>query len=144
MSDEKIAEMLVMTTDVVSAYVANNKVSTSELVGVIKTVFDALSIADAEGSSEPPVAAVPAVSIKKSVTPDAIVCLDCGKPMKMLRRHLASDHGLSIDDYRNKWQLSQDYPTVAPNYSATRSAHAKKIGLGQKPKAKRERKPKAS
>ena len=133
-----------MTTDVVKAYLTNNTVSISEMIGLIRTVFDALSQTGAETLVEVPPCAVSAVPIKKSITPDAIVCLDCGKPMKMLKRHLTTAHGLSIVAYREKWHLPSEYPTVAPNYADARSAMAKKFGLGHKPKAKRGRKPKAS
>ena len=144
MSNQESAELLVMTTEVVATYVANNTVSTNEVSGIIQTVFDCLKTLGAKPSALVLAAASPAVSVKKSVTPDAIICLNCGKPMKMLKRHLTTEHELSIAEYRAQWNLTSDYPVVAPNYSVSRSAMAKKIGLGQKPKAKRGRKPKTS
>ena len=142
MPDEENLELLALTTEVVAAYVSNNTVSTNEVSGVIQTVFGCLKSVGTESSAETQPAAMPAVSVKKSVTPDAIICLNCGKPMKMLKRHLTTEHGLSIAEYRAQWNLASDYPVVAPNYSTSRSAMAKKIGLGHKPKAKRGRKPK--
>ena len=144
MSDEENAELLALTTEVVAAYVTNNRVSASELSGIIQAVFGCLKSVVAAPSAEVQAATTPAVSIKKSVTPDAIICLSCGKSMKMLKRHLTTEHGLSIADYKAQWGLASDYPSVAPNYAASRSAMALKIGLGRKPKAKRGRKPKAS
>ena len=86
----------------------------------------------------------PAVSIRSSVKPDYVVCLECGKKMKMLKRHLSTDPGLTTDEYRARWGLNADYPLVAPNYAKTRRELAKKIGLGRKPGQKRGRKPRAA
>jgi len=144
MSDQESDSLLTMTSLVVAAYVTNNTVSTDQLSGAIRAVYSCLQSVGAAPSAEVQAAATPAVPVKKSVTPDAIVCLNCGKPMKMLKRHLTTEHGLSIADYKAQWNLASDYPSVAPNYAASRSAMAKKIGLGHKPKAKRGRKPKAS
>jgi len=144
MSDQDSAELLGLTTDVVAAYVSNNATPTEVLSDLITTVFDCLKSVGTGPSAEVLAAAVPAVSVKKSVTPDAIICLNCGKPMKMLKRHLTTEHGMTIADYRAHWNLASDYPSVAPNYAAARSAMARKIGLGHKPKVKRGRKPKAS
>lgn len=144
MSDQERLELLVLTTDVVAAYVSNNTISTEVLSNLITTVHGCLKSVGTAPSADVQTAAAPAVSIKKSITADAIICLDCGKPMAMLKRHLSAEHGLSADEYRAKWHLASDYPVVAPNYAAKRSALAKSIGLGQKPKTRRGRKPKAS
>ena len=139
MSDEKTAGLKALTAEVVAAFVSNNKVQVSELSDLINEVFQSLAAVGVIPAlaSDPP--ASPAVPIKKSITPSAIICLECGKPMKMLKRHLTAEHGLSVSDYRSKWKLASDYPVVAPEYAAARSAMAKKIGLGNKPK-KRSRK----
>jgi len=125
-------ELVALTTDIVAAYVSNNTVVASELPAVINTVCEALIIASSK--SEQPLAAelFPAVPIKKSVTPDYIICLDDGKRFKSLKRHIRTHYGLSPEEYREKWGLPYDYPMVAPNYAATRSALAKKIGLGRR------------
>jgi|SRR6056297_1450600 len=122
-----------LTTEIVSAHVAKNAVSTSDLPGTIESVFATLA-----GLGQPPAAEPardPAVSVKKSVTDDHLVCLDCGRRLKMLKRHLATDHGMTVDEYRRKWGLPHDYPAVAPAYSRERQALAKTIGLGRKPAA---------
>ena len=144
MSNEEDRDLLALTTEIVAAYVTSNTVSSDQLSGIINTVYGSLKSVGAVPSSEIQAVAAPAVSVRKSVTPDAIICLNCGKSMKMLKRHLTTEHGLSIAEYKAHWNLASDYPSVAPNYAASRSAMAKKIGLGQKPKAKRGRKPKAS
>ena len=123
-----------LTSKIVAAYVRNNAVSIEALSSLIKLVHGALvsSASPATLAAEPEML-VPFVSIKKSITPDYIVCLEDGKKMKMLKRHLNTTYGLSPDEYRAKWGLPSDYPMVAPNYAATRSALAKSIGLGQRP-----------
>ncbi|MFC5386989.1 MucR family transcriptional regulator [Aquamicrobium segne] len=124
--------LIELTADVVSAYVSNNPVPVAELTGLIVNFHAALQhqiAAPAEDTSEPQ---KPAVSIRKSVTPDYIVCLEDGKQFKSLKRHLATHHGVTPDEYRAKWGLPADYPMVAPNYSASRSALAKAAGLGRK------------
>jgi len=95
-------------------------------------------LAKIDGAAEAPVAPVqaPAIAIKKSVTPEAIICLECGRKLQMMKRHLHTDHDITIDGYRAKWGLPQDYPVVAPNYAAKRSQLAKDIGLGRKTGAK--------
>jgi predicted transcriptional regulator len=123
----------VLTAQVVSAYTANNSISASELPGLITSVYNALSVVDQPQAVEQH--AAPAVPVKKSIKPEAITCLECGKPMKMLKRHLSTDHGLTVAEYRAKWNLPSDYPMVAPDYAARRSELAVKIGLGRKPKA---------
>ncbi|MSP48780.1 MAG: MucR family transcriptional regulator [Alphaproteobacteria bacterium] len=123
-------ELLRMTTDVVAAYLSQNRLGTVDLPRVIDTVY--ASLAGLNGRAAPVGEALkPAVAIKRSVTPDHIVCLEDGKKLKMLKRHLRTAYGLSPEAYRAKWGLPADYPMVAPNYSAQRSAFAKKIGLGR-------------
>ena len=129
-----------MTTTIVAAHVAHNVVPVGDLSKLIQQVFEAL--ANASASSAAPEKPQPAVSIKRSITPDYIVCLEDGKKLKMLKRHLKTSYGLTPDEYRERWGLAADYPMVAPNYAAQRSALAKKIGLGTKPR-KRKRKRKA-
>ena len=138
-SDRQDDDLLNLTADVVAAYVSNNSLSTSDLPRLIDDTYLALK-GLAQGTSEEPTPdLIPATSIRKSVTPDYIVCLDDGKKFKSLKRHIVG-LGMTPDEYRSKWNLPRDYPMVAPNYSATRSALAKKIGLGRKPE---EAKPKA-
>src|SRR3954464_11327695 len=121
-----------LAADIVSAYVSNNSLPTSELPALLNAVHTALA-ATAKGQiQEPTPALVPAVSIKKSMTPDHIVCLDDGKKFKSLKRHLATHHGMTPDEYRQKWNLPRDYPMVAPAYAAARSLLAKSMGLGRK------------
>jgi predicted transcriptional regulator len=132
-TNEKISEeeLLRMTADVVAAYVSNNALPTAQLAEVINTVFTSLRALD----NQPPEAKAeplkPAVPIRKSITPDFLICLEDGKKLKMLKRHLRSTYNLTPDEYRAKWSLPPDYPMVAPNYAAQRSAFAKKIGLGR-------------
>ncbi len=131
-------ELLELTSEIVSAHASNNAVSSSELPELIKTVFATLSgLINNAGHAERP---EPAVDIKKSISPDYIVCLEDGKKLKMLKRHLSTSYGMSPEEYRERWGLPGDYPMVAPNYAKKRSSLAKKIGLGQKPGAKRKRK----
>ncbi len=131
-----------LTADVVVAYVSNNPVPASELPALIGQVHAALRgrISDAGTEATPP--QKPAVPIKKSVTPDHIVCLEDGKTFKSLKRHLATHHGLSPEEYRTKWGLPADYPMTAPNYAAYRSAMAKSIGLGSRSSTAAETPPK--
>jgi predicted transcriptional regulator len=126
--------LLRMTTDAVAAYLSQNRLGSSDVPHVIGTVFASLSRLN--GGSAPPRAEAlrPAVPVKRSVMPDYIVCLEDGKKLKMLKRHLRTTYGLSPEEYRAKWGLPPEYPMVAPNYAAQRSAFAKKIGLGRKRK----------
>lgn len=121
-----------MTTTIVAAHVANNVVPIGELSKLIAQVYDALSKA-ASGAATPE-KPQPAVPIKKSITPDFIICLEDGKQLKMLKRHLKTSYDLTPEQYRERWGLPSDYPMVAPNYASKRSALAKKIGLGTKPR----------
>ena len=125
-------EILRMAVDIVSAYVGNNTVATDQVPDVISSVYASLSSLDglqSEANAEP---LKPAVSVRRSVNPDYIVCLEDGKKLKMLKRHLRAAYNMTPDDYRAKWGLPADYPMVAPNYSSQRSEFAKKIGLGRK------------
>ena len=123
-----------LTADIVSAYVGNNPLPASGLPELIASVSASVrKLAGAAVTETPNL--VPAVNPKKSVFPDYIICLEDGKKFKSLKRHLRTDYGLSPDGYRAKWGLPPDYPMVAPNYSATRSALAKSTGLGRKPAA---------
>ena len=133
MSDESAkAELLQLTTQIASAYVANNAVAAGDLVAVINSVYNSLVSVDAPLVVEAKPASGPAVSIKKSVTADHLVCLECGKKLKMLKRHIMSDHDLTVEAYKARWALPSDYPTTAPDYAAARSQMAKSIGLGRK------------
>jgi predicted transcriptional regulator len=126
-------ELLRMTTEVAAAYVSNNTLAAAQLADVIRTIHGSLTELNGNGTvaqAEPP---VPAVPIKKSVMPDYIICLEDGKKLKMLKRHLRSTYNMTPEEYRARWNLPADYPMVAPNYAAQRSAFAKKIGLGRTP-----------
>lgn len=129
--DAASSDLIDLTADIVSAYVSNHSVSTQELPSLIAEVHQALSRTHS-GMSEPePEPLKPAVNPKKSVFPDYIICLEDGKKFKSLKRHLRTHYDLSPEEYREKWGLAPDYPMVAPNYAAARSALAKKMGLGQ-------------
>jgi predicted transcriptional regulator len=134
---EKISqnELLSLTTEIVASHVSNNTVGLADLPTLIKAVYTSLAGQGAEEPKEQQEKPVPAVAIKKSVMPDYIVCLEDGKKLKMLKRHLSTAYGMTPEEYRAKWGLPHDYPMVAPNYSLTRKHLAKKIGLGRKPKA---------
>ncbi len=126
------SELVELTVDVVSAYVSHNAVVSADLPNLIDQTFIALQQAAAKGSQPIQDELNPAISIKKSVTPDHIICLEDGKKFKSLKRHLRTSYNLTPEEYREKWGLPYDYPMVAPNYAAQRSALAKKIGLGRK------------
>lgn len=125
-------DLVVLSADVVSAYVSNNSVAVSDLPSLIQSVHGALSNAGSPRTEEPQPELKPAVSIKKSVTPDYLISLEDGKKYKSLKRHLSSKYDMTPDQYRAKWGLPSDYPMVAPNYAAARSDLAKKMGLGRK------------
>lgn len=131
---ESNEDLMLLTTDIVAAYVSNNKVEKDDLSSLIGQVHGALS--DVQGGSSQNLPK-PAVSIKKSVTPDFIICLEDGKKLKMLRRHLKSRFGMTPEDYRQRWGLPSDYPMVAPNYAKKRRELAKQIGLGKKHRKKK-------
>ncbi|MEI8321334.1 MAG: MucR family transcriptional regulator [Alphaproteobacteria bacterium] len=124
-----IDHLLSLTSDIVSAHVSNNSVPTTELPALIQKVYGTLTNVQG-GAPEMSTRPLPAVSIKKSVTPDYLVCLEDGKKLKMLKRHLKAVYGMSLQDYKARWGLPADYPTVAPNYAIRRSSLAKTIGLG--------------
>lgn len=121
-----------LTADIVSAYVSNNTVVSGDLPALIGDVHEALGRASANSVRAAGEELKPAISVKKSVTADYIVCLEDGKKFKSLKRHLRTHYNLSPEEYREKWGLPHDYPMVAPNYAAARSALAKKMGLGQR------------
>jgi predicted transcriptional regulator len=132
----KQPELLAQATEIVAAFVGNNTVAVSDLPALISNVFQALHSTgqvEAEKSAEAP---IPAVPIRKSVGQDFIVCLEDGKKLKMLKRHLATRYSMTPQEYRQRWGLARDYPMVAPAYAAQRSALAREIGLGRKPVAK--------
>jgi predicted transcriptional regulator len=122
-----------LTADIVSAHIANNNVSVEQLPALIRDVHQALATIG-QAPAEP-IKAEPAVDVKKSVFPDHIICLECGQSLKMLKRHLASDHDMTPEEYRAKWGLPPTYPMVAPEYAATRSQLAKDSGLGRRVEA---------
>ncbi|MGF1550290.1 MAG: MucR family transcriptional regulator [Sphingomonadaceae bacterium] len=122
--------MITLTADIVSAHVSNNSVAVSDLPQLIQNVHEALN--GLTGHEEEETKQEPAVSIRSSIKPDYIVCLEDGKKLKMLKRHLMTHYNMTPDEYRRKWGLGPDYPMVAPNYAEQRRALAKKIGLGTK------------
>ena len=125
-------DLIGLTASLVAAYLRGNPMPASELADFIRTTHAALT--ETQAAQVQPVAAPqPAVAVKKSITPEAMICLECGSPKQMLKRHLSTAHALSVDDYRAKWSLPADYPMTAPGYASTRSDLAKKIGLGRKP-----------
>ena len=123
---------LSLVTKIASSYVGNIKVPRNELPALISSLYEALTnVESVEETREP------AVPINKSVKPNEIVCLECGRGHKMIKRHLTASHGLTSEEYRTRWGLAQNYPLVSPNYAMQRSEFAKKIGLGRKPGAGR-------
>ena len=125
------SELLALTTDIVASHVSNNSVPVAELPHLIQQVYSALAVVGGVVQAIPE-RPKPAVPIKKSITPDYIICLEDGKKLKMLKRHIKTRYDLTPDEYRERWGLPSDYPMVAPNYASQRSALAKKIGLGTK------------
>jgi predicted transcriptional regulator len=128
-SSENTGDLLALTTEIVAAHVSNNTVAVSDLAQLINQVYHSLAnigIAPATAAVRPQ----PAVSIKKSIQPDFLVCLEDGKKLKMLKRHLKTAYNMTPETYRERWGLASDYPMVAPNYARQRSRLAKEIGLG--------------
>jgi predicted transcriptional regulator len=125
-------EVLRMAVDVVAAYLSNNQVATSQISEIIQSVFNSLNTLDVQPVEAPAEMPKPATSVRKSVTPDYIICLEDGKKLKMLKRHLRTTYNMTPEEYRAKWNLPPDYPMVAPNYARQRSDFAKRIGLGRK------------
>ena len=128
-------ELLVLAAQIVSAHVANNTVAPGDVSKLINDVYRALT--DVGRASNTIGSVEPAVPVKRSVMPDHLICLECGKHFSMLKRHLRTDHQLTPEQYRLKWNLPRSYPIVAPNYGKRRSALAKKIGLGRNARALR-------
>ena len=130
-----LSELLELTTEIVAAHVANNTVAVSDLPQLIQDIYKTLlAVGTLSLTPERP---QPAVPIKKSIFPDYVVCLEDGKKLKMLKRHLKTAYNMTPEEYRERWGLSPDYPMVAPNYAKHRSNLAKKIGLGTKPRQRR-------
>jgi predicted transcriptional regulator len=128
-AEVKREDLLGFTSEIVSAHVSNNTVALSDLPGLIEQIYKTLAAIGGVdgGASDRP---TPAVPVKKSITPDFIVCLEDGKKLKMLKRHLKTAYNMTPEEYRERWGLSPDYPMVAPNYAKQRSRLAKEIGLG--------------
>jgi len=122
-------DIIAWTADIVASHVQNNNVEIEELPRLIRLVHDSLNGLSGEDSREKP---KPAVSIRRSITPEFIICLEDGRKLKMLKRHLATAYRMSPEQYKEKWGLPKDYPMVAPNYAKHRSSLAKKIGLGRR------------
>jgi len=131
MNNDTSGSFIELTADIVSAYVSNNSVSAGEIPSLINQVHAALMRVSAGQSDAQPEPLKPAISVKKSITPDHLVCLEDGKKFKSLKRHLRTQYNMTPETYREKWGLPPDYPMVAPNYAAARSQLAKQMGLGQ-------------
>ncbi len=141
--ENDMKEMLItLTADIVTAHVANNSVDVADLPSLIQNVHGALSGLDQDQAEQAP--PEPAVPIRSSVKKDHIVCLEDGKKLKMLKRHLMTAYGMTPEDYRARWNLPADYPMVAPDYAEKRRELAKKIGLGRKPGQRRGRRKKTA
>jgi predicted transcriptional regulator len=125
------SDYIALTAEIVSAYVSNNSVSAGDLPALIGQVHSALTRVSSSPGEAPSEPLKPAIAIKRSVTPDYIVCLEDGKKFKSLKRHLRTQYSMTPEAYRDKWDLPPDYPMVAPNYAAARSQLAKQMGLGQ-------------
>src|SRR4051812_1113045 len=128
--DEK-SELIEMTADIVSAYVGNNSIATADLPSLIQSIHRALTSVAGGGEAEAVAPKEPAVPLKRSITPDFLICLEDGRKFKSLKRHLRTKYNMSPEEYRAKWGLPKDYPMVAPNYAKARSDLAKQMGLGQ-------------
>ncbi|MFQ5534511.1 MAG: MucR family transcriptional regulator [Sphingomonadales bacterium] len=137
MNDKKIddRELLSLTTDIVASHVSNNTVAVDELGPLIQQVWEALANTNRQDAEPKPQKPRPAVPIRRSITPDYLICLEDGKKLKMLKRHLKSSYGLNPDEYRERWGLPANYPMVAPNYAERRRTLAKQIGLGKSRRA---------
>ena len=135
MTESEKTDVLSLTTQIVAAHVAHNSVSMADLPGLIQQVYNTLAKVETSPAVAP--RPEPAVALKKSITPDYIVCLEDGKKLKMLKRHLKTAYNLTPEQYRERWQLPADYPMVAPNYAKQRSHLARTLGLGTKAKRRR-------
>ena len=139
MSDSSNAnELLGLTTDIVASHVSNNTVAIGDLPQLIQQVYSALANVGVTAAAAA-ARSQPAVAIKKSISPDYLICLEDGKKLKMLKRHLKTRYNMTPEEYRERWGLPADYPMVAPNYAQQRSELAKKIGLGTKRRKRRKR-----
>ena len=138
-NDDTEDTLLTLTADIVAAHVSNNSVAVNDLPNLIQNVHAALTGISGNRSA-PEARPEPKVSVRASIKPDYIVCLEDGKKQKMLKRHLMTNHGMTPDEYRQKWGLAADYPMVAPNYAEQRRTLAKSIGLGTKRRKPRGRK----
>jgi predicted transcriptional regulator len=128
---DQAGDLLALTTEIVAAHISNNTVAVGDLGQLINQVYQSLAnIGGAASASAPATRPQPAVSVKKSIQPDYLVCLEDGKKLKMLKRHLKTAYNMSPEAYRERWGLPNDYPMVAPNYAQQRSRLAKEIGLG--------------
>jgi predicted transcriptional regulator len=132
MPEQDASDLIDLTAGLVAAYLRGNPMPISELADFIRTTHRALAAAQVP-YAQPAAPQQPAISVKKSITPGAMICLECGSHKQMLKRHLHTAHGLSVDDYKAKWSLPANYPMTSPDYASTRSVLAKKIGLGKKP-----------
>ena len=140
MADVDVLDFIELTADIVSAYVSNNSVPTSDLPVLIAEVHAALGrVVGGVAPVVPTEAPKPAIPVKKSITADYLICLEDGKKFKSLKRHLRTQYNMSPEQYREKWGLPPDYPMVAPNYAEARSQLAKKMGLGQQRRKRRTR-----
>lgn len=128
------SELLNLTTEIVASYVSNNNIEASDLTDIVKTVYGTLTELATGRSTISSVRPEPAISVKKSISDDYIVCLEDGKKLKMLKRHLKSAYNMTPEQYRERWNLAPDYPMVAPSYARQRSQLAKNIGLGTRPR----------
>jgi predicted transcriptional regulator len=137
MSEDTRIEYVELAAEIVSAYVSNNSLPPSELPALIGDIYASLVNVTHVVVDEPPEPQKPAISIKRSVTPDYIICLEDGKQFKSLKRHLRTQYNLTPEEYREKWGLASDYPMVAPNYAKARSDLAKEMGLGQQRRKRR-------
>jgi predicted transcriptional regulator len=135
LSDARSSALIELSADIVSAYVSHNALSVTDLPKLIASVHATLAGLGGVVDAEPVVELKPAVPVKKSITPEYLICLEDGKKFKSLKRHLRTEYDMSPEEYRAKWGLPPDYPMVAPTYSEARSRLAKTIGLGRKPKA---------
>jgi predicted transcriptional regulator len=134
MNDDDLQETLItLTVDIVAAHVSNNSVAAADIPQLIENVHASLAKLTSKTTEPVEERPEPAVSVRTSVKPDYIVCLEDGKKLKMLKRHLMTHYNMTPDEYRARWNLPSDYPMVSPNYAATRRELAKKIGLGRKP-----------
>ena len=137
MQSKPADDLLSATARIAAAYLSKNAIAPDQLAPVLRDIHTGLV-----GLGQPKVeeaTATPAVPVRRSVKDDVVFCLECGKPMRMLKRHLSAEHGLSVPEYKAKWTLGPDYPVVAPAYAQARSEAAKRIGLGRKPSARRSR-----